>query len=197
MAYAAGDALVRVEGILAGSEGFANVWAFKSVSNASDAQDVADALHTFYDSYFTSHSTARASVVTCSYTPLFTGGNIALTWAQIDGAVATDLLPTECALRLSFRSLPGGTRGGPFLPGFCVNALDQDGMLDSTAHTNMTTYVGDLVADVAGSTPAQMGIHSPTTESVIEATSIRVGRVFDVIRKRRNDLPENYTTITV
>lgn len=197
MAYAAGDALVRVEGTLAGSEAFANVWAFKSVSNASDAQDVADQLHTFYDAYFTAHSTDRATVVSCSYTPLFTGGNIALDWTTITGAVATDLLPTECALRLSFRTLPGNTRGGPFLPGFCVNALDADGMLDSTAHTNMTTYVSDLVADIAGSTPAQPGIHSPTTTSVIEATSIRVGRVFDVIRKRRNDLPENYTIVPV
>lgn len=198
MAYDAADILMRIEGTLAGSEQFSNTWAFKDVPDAAVAQEVADVMHQLYFDIFDARSTALASAVTCEYTPLFTGGNIGLDWTTVTGGVATDLVPTECAVRFSLRSLPSGVGGGPFFPGWAVNALDADGTLDDATVAVIVTALEAMVLGLSGTTgPAQLGIHRPTTETVVEATSIRVGRVFDVIRRRRNELPEDYATVAV
>lgn len=193
MAYASGDILMRIEGTLAGAESFANTWAFKDVASAAEAQDVADALHAFYADIADPWWMNNVDAVNASYRDLFGGGTFALAWTTITGATASNLLPTECALRLSIRTLPLNSRGGPFLAGFGQNSIDDDGTLLTGAQTAIVTALDNLATALAGTTtPARLGLHRPTSTDVVAASSVRVGVVFDAIRRRRNDLPENY-----
>lgn len=193
MAFEAGDILVRIEGTLASAESWANVWAFKDVADGTEAQAVADALHAFYADIADPWWMTPCSAVNASYRDLFGGGTFGLSWTTVTGATDSNLLPTECALRLSIRTLPLQSRGGPFLPGFGENGIQQNGTLLVAAQSAIKDALDDLATALAATTsPARLGLHRPTTVDVVAASSVRTGLVFDAIRRRRNDLPENY-----
>lgn len=196
MPYVAGDVMVTVTGTLSSSEEWANVWSFKDVAGDTEAQAVVDALHAFYTSVGDDFWTTATSAVNASYRWLDGSGTFPASWTTITGDTATDLLPTECALRLSIRTLPEASRGGPFLAGFGVQTIEPDGTFTPALQTTLQGYVQTLVDDV-DAVPATFGLNSPTVPEVKAASSIRIGAVFDAIRARRRDIPEAYVLVNI
>lgn len=188
--YIATDFQVRVEGTVAGVESWANTWSFKDDGPGSDIQDVASALNAFYADIADPWWTTDVFATNASYRRLDGGAHGDLVFPEVQGATSTNLLPTECALRLTL-STAGGNHGGPFLAGFAQNGLEEDG----TALVGLQGAISDALEQLNTDVLAAgwlIGLDSPTQETVLTATQGRVGRVFDVQRRRRNQLPENY-----
>lgn len=193
MAYTPEDYQVRVDGTLGASEAWANTWTFVDLSTTGDIQDVIDALHAFYTSIKADHWTADVSAVSATWRNLDGSDSGSGDWATITGTNSGALLPLECAIRVSLSR--GSVRGGPFLTGFRSGDLTTTGNLTAGGADDLADYVETLATFDVGTWA--MAIDSPTNSDTHVVSRIRVGEVFDVIRRRRNNLPENYHTRSV
>lgn len=195
MAYSAGDFLVNVQGTLPGNEIWSNTWAFKNGLTISDQDDVVTALHTFYGEISDNMSTLWTyEIAQVRDLSLDTTRNAP--FAAGTGVGAGDALPTQCAVRISL-SNGLGVRGGPFLCGWRTTLVGVDGQLDLSAQGEIETEVGDLNTLVIAVGDCVIGIHRPGLELVVQASEARIGRRFDVIRKRANNTLEQYVPVTL
>lgn len=192
MAYSDGEYLVNVRGTLATAEQWSNTWCF-GTAGTPDLTALANCLHDFYDTIATSLWTTIVTSPSASWRRLDGGGNGDLDWANITGSIATDLIPTEVAWRLSMTDV-NNKKGGPFLAGFGVNTLGPDGGLDDAALDVITGALDQLHDDLVLE-DWLLSLNSPTTETTAIVEKVRVGRIGDAIRRRRNDLPEEYRTV--
>jgi len=193
MAYSANDNLVQVEGSLPDGEVWSNSWAVKATPGTTDFDDVEAAFHDFYDTLATGAAPVFGNLWTATkYTRRHPSDSTVFqpSWVTITGTNANDFLPSECAVRVSLDD--GATHnGGPFLAGFTVDAVTATGLFKLAYQNVVADAVEQLGIDL-NATAADLALHRPTVPSVVEVTTAKVGQVFDVIRRRRNDLPEAY-----
>ncbi len=197
MAYVSGEALITVRGTLQGSEEWANTWCVADGTGSGDPQDIADALHEFYETLLegaTGFYNAGVTADEIRYHDLFTNNDVAVTWTALEGVSGSESLPPECAIRVSIQSAT--RRGGPFLPAFVIASVTQQGQLDTIYATALAVALDELWADVAA-TGSVIALHSPKDDTTYEVIAAKVGHTFDVIRNRRNQLPEGYVAITI
>lgn len=192
--YVPQDYSIRVEGTLVDAESFANTWCVIDQVSGADIDDAIAAFHAFYDS-LSFMWPASTHVVNAHWRRLdgFAFGDGA--WSTIDGTGAGNSLPTECAVRVSL-SAPLGTRGGPFLPATRTGEVVADGGLESGTQGLIVTALGDLDTALQAA-DWKLGIDQSSSETTAQATVARVGRIFDVIRRRRNNLPEAYASVAI
>ena len=195
MAYSAGDILLIAEGGLPSNEVWANTWAVRL--GTADYQDAADAVAGFYNSTDIDDIMHTGwSFTSLTVRDLFnqTSPAVSFTPNTAGGENSTDPLPTECAIRVSLSSLQ--QRGGPFLGGFTAFSLATNGQLVGASRDNIVDAVEAMAAalDTAG---GELALHLPTSQLVVSLVSARVGSTFDVIRRRRNNVPENYAMATL
>lgn len=194
VAYSAGDTLIVVRGNLGTSEQFTNTWAVRRTDPGADIADVGTALHTLYAAIAVNGQSSFCETVGASWRDLQAAEVGDFTWASIDGDDLDDLLPTECAIRVSLTA-SDRTRGGCFLAGMSVNSVENDGRFLASFAANIVDAVDTFRASLV-SADWDLGIHSPTTETVKQAASARIGLVFDVIRRRRDNLAEAFVGVT-
>lgn len=192
MAYAAGDLLITVRGNLDPAEIWTNTWAFKVAGGDPDFVQVVDALNVFYGALASEWLPTEFSAVGATVKALDTGVSQEGTWTPITGLNEQDILPTQLAIRVSL-SASGGHQGGPFLAGWSKQASSEDGVVDAGVVTDIIDAIGVLDASVQAA-DFVIGIHRPTTSTVVQATQARVGQRFDVIRKRSNNNAEAYAS---
>jgi hypothetical protein len=194
MAYTDDDFQVRVEGTLGASESFANTWTFQRTDPGADVDNLTGPLHDFYDFLATSYWTDRVTATNASWRALDGSSSGDGTWALITGSAAGVLIPTECALRVTIRSFDNRL-GGPFLAGFRSADLSEEGTFD----TSVTSDIADALVTMIGDLETgdwRVALDKPSSpERTDLASSLRVGGVFDVIRRRRNQLPEQYQLV--
>jgi len=133
-----------------------------------------------------------------------------LQWIGTDGLVLATLdrtisgvagtadaanLPTECALVVSLRTANAGRsgRGRMYLPALGTNEVLGDGRCTSGATDDISqasaTYLGPLTIGAETYTAV---VASTTKELLQPILFTRVGDVFDVQRRRRNQIAEVY-----
>jgi hypothetical protein len=194
VAYADGDVLFTVEGNLPGGEVWANVWA-KTGGPAAALEGLTADLVAFYENQEDDRHTGW-TVERVTAKDLFSGDIVEQTITPFNGNDSTNApLPVSTAVRVSLSAL-GGVRGGPFLSGYTAGALSAVGQLDITYRNRLVTELDALDESWNALDGSQVGIHRPTTETVVAVTTARVGLVFDVIRGRRNALAESYAVVT-
>jgi hypothetical protein len=192
MPYTANEYLIVVTGRLQGPEVWSNTWAVLDVGAATPTSSAVAQVRGFYNDIigeFSNEWHADAA----SVKQLSTGISSPATWETFAGSDAGDDLPSECAIRVSLDDQQGH-RGGPFLGGFTTNALASDGRV---AAATVTVIAGALDALASGlvSNGYQLRINRPTVSQTVVALRGRVGTVYDVIRKRRNNIAESYTSV--
>jgi hypothetical protein len=185
---------VIIEGNLPGSEVWSNRWTVQETDVASDINDALVAFHTLYAAW-SGLMVDDWNVVRIAGRNLATGLVVDYSFVPIDGGSSTDPLPTECAIRISLTGT-GGRHGGPFIAGFSSTFTDGQGQLDSTNATAMRNGLNALVTDLAAA-DFVLRMDSPTTTQTVALTQARLGRTFDVIRKRRNNVAEAYLPVTL
>lgn len=192
MAFTDDDWRVVVRGNLANGEVWANTWGIRDLVDA-DPQDVADAFHNTYAGWAgVWANTTTADQITI--VKLGTNTEQIVSWTTITGEDDTNpALPNECAIRLSLTG-DGGVRGGPFLAGFSTVVLNDSGNVDGTIRTNLMGAV-EALRDELALVDAVLGIIRPTAEDVVTVQTARIGRVIDAIRRRRNDITEDYLSL--
>ena len=116
-------------------------------------------------------------------------------WDLVSGDAESNPLPTECALRISL-SAAGNRHGGPFISGFGAGFQDADGQFTSSEAVIFRNQVNALITDLAA-VDFELRLDSPTDELTLPLTGARIGRTFDVIRKRRNKIAEEYLPVTL
>lgn len=198
MAYASSDDLITVRGSLPSGEVWANSWATICDPDTVDYVALKDAFHNFYDELATGTAPIFGeewSATSYSRRHPSTGFVETPAWSLITGDNANDHLPTECAIRISINDGEGG-RGGPFLAGFVVEGVTADGLFKGAYQNVIHDALQALVTDLADANAA-VGLNHPTSETVTLAAQARVGQVFDVIRRRRSDISENYVSVTL
>lgn len=193
--YGANDLAVVVTGTLNSAESWSNSWAFTSTVTPDDAQDVVDILHAFYAHLADDLPVLSDEWLAVDARAVALAGpvEVPVTWTTIDGEQGENMLPTECALRLSATGVDGA-RGGPFLAGFTTACVDADGTLLASYKAEVVACVQALADDLVAS-DYTLALRRPGPAVLEEVLTVRVGEVFDVIRKRRNDLPENYSSV--
>ena len=195
MAFTANDYRFIVRGNFDNGEVFFNRYAATRTDGGADPQDLVDALFAFYGTVYGTNISSHTHAVGCTMHQLTGSGAVEAVWTGVDGDDLADLLPTECAIRLSL-STASGVHGGPFLAGWSVNAVDADGQLVTGNAVDVVnaydTFYGAAVA--ADWIPA---IERPAAATLNPINRARVGSTFDVIRKRRNELAEGYAVVTL
>lgn len=113
-------------------------------------------------------------------------------------------LPPEVALALSLRAPIVGRRGRGrmYMPGLAYTASSNDGVVDSTARTNLVAALKTLVTnlDNRGGTPdydALVMVTSVGASTAVRPSQVRVGNHFDVQKRRQDQVNETYTTDTI
>lgn len=189
MAYVAGDVAVEIKGTTLGGEIWSNSWAAEDVVDATARTNLATRFHQFYDALSPALITDwHAS--TCLIRDLFANVTYEMPWEDIPGENIDGPLPQQVSVRVSL-SAGANARGGPFICGWPVSAVDANGLLDVTDQTLVADEVEDLGEGIDGDGMA-LGLHSPTSSAVLTVFQARVGQRFDVIRKRSNDILEAY-----
>lgn len=196
MAYTDNEYRVQVRGNVGDSEMWNNTWSFLDLDGAQDPADLGPLLNAFYGDIGGFASWLSNDWVTVGATAknLMTNALIELPWANQTGSSEGELLPTQLAMRVSL-SGAAGARGGPFLTGFVVAAVDGS-LIDADC---VSDFIGALEQFTASLTANdwQLRIDRPTTNVTAAVLAGRVGERFDVIRKRANDTAESYSTFTV
>lgn len=192
MAYVAGDYRFVVRGALASGETWANTWAFSGIDNPTERAAVATALHQFYDD-INGILSNDWSALTCQSKNLFTTIITDETFSGLVGGTATDMMPGQIAVRLSLFSALG-QNGGPFLCGFVNTDTENNGQLSSSSQSTIRDAASDF-GDAIVAAGVTWGLDRPTAPEVVDVARFRVGRRFDVIRKRANDVGESYLTV--
>lgn len=199
MAYTDGMNLVIIRGNLGSAEVWSNTWAIDSDPLTVDYAAVRDAFQAFYSELATGAAPIFGeewSAVSYQRRDLFVGATDEPSWEELEGTNGADMLPYECALRISLTAGPGH-RGGPFLAGMTVESLQSTGGLMKVAYQNVIhDALSALVSDL-GDANAALGLHRPTTTTVGVVGTYKVGQVFDVIRRRRNQQLESYLSDSV
>lgn len=109
-------------------------------------------------------------------------------------------LPTEVAVVVSLRTGTASRsgRGRIYLPAPSTWNVDLDGRYNhSSRDTLATDSVAYLQPLTVGSNTYEPYVVSTTEQALRQITSVRVGDVFDVQRRRRNQLAESYVTAAV
>jgi hypothetical protein len=186
---------VTVEGNLPSGEVWANRWTVIETDPASDIEDATTPFRTFYvawsqicaNEWNATGITLRNLVNGIVHTP---------TWAIVNGDNATDNpLPPEVAVRVSITGT-GARHGGPFLCGLAVPSCDIDGQFNATDQTGITNALSNLMSDLVAVDLA-LRLDSPSDTQTIGITNVRLGRTFDVIRRRRNKIAESFSNAVV
>lgn len=191
VAFTDNEVAIRIDGVT-GSESWANSWTVRETDVSADINDVGAALHTFYDGLSSAFWTAQTSATSGTWRTLTGSDSGVFSWASITGANAGPLLPTECAIRIS-ATAPFNRHGGCFLTGFRGGSLDTGGVF--TGASDVATLITTLWQDVFDAN-YEFVLADRVALDVNVVNRFRVGEVFDVIRKRRNDLPEAYQDAT-
>jgi len=195
LGYVAGDTLVVINGNLPDGEVWANTWAahHAPVVEAEDYQALADAFHGFYTGYF-DIMVNESNAANCTMRALDTGAPVSPSWTTIPGDATTEsCLPTEVALRISLQAAPR-FRGGPYLPSPNVSVVDESGQLDDTVRAAVVSAFETLLEDLETAEWA-LHINRTSVEGLAVVTGARIGKTFDVIRRRRNDVAESYVEV--
>lgn len=109
-------------------------------------------------------------------------------------------LPTECAVCVSLNTgKPGRSYAGrSYLPGISASVLDVNGYVAHGAAVAFATAVADCFGDIDSSHPDPV-LGDPTVcvlstklGVLTGISSVRVGNIMDVQRRRRNGQPEGY-----
>lgn len=106
-------------------------------------------------------------------------------------------MPSECAVVCSLTTdLAGGSyRGRMYLPCPAKDAVDSDGLIAAASTDSIADGMQDFLDHVnAFIDPDAVSVYSAVQSALTRVTGIRVGRVMDAQRRRRNRLPESYTT---
>lgn len=195
MPYLDTEWAVVVEGALPSSEVWANRWTVQEQTLSPDQAALTTAIRGFY-LVWAGICANDWTATMLTYRNLVTSDVVTPTWAVVQGDEETaNPLPTECAIRISL-SAANGRRGGPFMSGLHVGVVDTDGRAKSAEITPMASGLADLFdqADAAG---YAFRLDSPTDTGTNALTAARIGRTFDVIRRRRNQVPEAYVPVTL
>jgi len=194
MAYTDDDLRVVIRGNLPGGEIWANTWAVKDLGDFP-SQDLADAFHAFYGALagIWANTTTATDI---TITRLSTNEELGASWTTVTGDdTSPSAMPNECAVRLSL-SAPDNVRGGPFLTGFSVATCADDGNFAASNQSEVGGAFDTLCTDLTLIDHA-LCINKTQDEELVFVTQGRIGQVFDVIRRRRNKLSENYFVVPV
>jgi len=113
-------------------------------------------------------------------------------------------MPAQSALVLSLRTdTPGGSGRGRLYWPCLVGPLDSTGRI-STANVGLfvadfKTYLTGIISDLATAFPSigfNLAVRSKTTHTTPHVVRIQAGNVVDTQRRRRDTLPESYSTVT-
>lgn len=189
MAYFDGEYLLTVRGNLPSGEVWANTWCVYDSSNTLDPQQALDHLRQMYLDISADLSNDW-NAASASIKNLFTGVTFPGSWTTVTGTETSDNLPTECAVRLSFDD-GQGANGGPFICGFVEDALHSTGILLTTVQGTLVDGIEALNLNL-GTDGWSLHIHRPSVTSTVPVVHAKVGRVFDVIRRRRSAIAEDY-----
>ena len=194
MPYVDTEWAVLVEGRLAGGEVFSNRWTVAETDVGADIVDALTAFHTMYVGW-AGLMFQGWRVDTIEARNLVTSVTESFPFDSIEGDGGEFALPTECAIRVSL-SAAGNRHGGPFISGWDTTNIDSESQLEATEAANFRNNVNALIVALAAA-DFELRLDSPTDTETKAITQGRVGRTFDVIRKRRNAIPEQYLNITL
>lgn len=115
------------------------------------------------------------------------------------GADSSGPIPPQCAVAVSFKTATNSRRGRgrTYVPGICKGSVAADtARLSSGTRSAILTAFTDFAAaiDALG---VQLGVNSRMDSVVRPVTIVRIGDVFDTIRRRRDQLVEGYTSATL
>lgn len=192
MPYSAGEYLVLVEGDTGNQDPWVNTWCFKDTLGSQDPQDVVDILHAFYVDIAPLQGAAFSSD-SATVRDLFTNVLTPASWVSQLGGDASPILPPQIAVRVSLYSAIG-QNGGPFIGGWSNAANDTGGVLDSAAKTDITGGLTTMAAALSAA-DWSLQINRPTSPETVTVTQAKVGSRFDVIRRRANEIAENYSVV--
>lgn len=193
MPYVDTEWAVILEGALPSGEVWANRWTVQENVIDPDQAALTTAFRVLYISWAgVCHVDWTCTSLT--YRNLVTGTVITPTFALIQGEEELAApLPTECALRVSLSAAPG-RHGGPFLAGVAADALDENGQMSAASLVGFSDALEQFFVD-ADAAGYNVRLDSPTDVGTKELTQCRIGRTFDVIRRRRNQVAEGFINI--
>lgn len=193
MPYVDTEWAVIVEGVLPGSENWANRWTIRETGVGADLDDATAEFRALYTSWAGLCPTSWSATM-ITFRNLVNSTVVTPAWSPVDGEVDdAGPLPTECALRVSLSAAPG-RHGGPFMAGAATSTVDSDGRIFPTFLTGFIAALEDLQANLVAA-DFQLVLDSPSDTETKDITAVRIGRTFDVIRKRRNNIPEAYINV--
>lgn len=118
------------------------------------------------------------------------GGTTGLPWQDSMVVSLYDHDPT------GFQARPGRHRGRFYLPPFATTKLQSDGTLSTSNQTLLKTDAAGFIQGIkdtaVGTANINPQIQSKTDQAYREVKYVRVGRVVDTVRSRRNKLQEAY-----
>lgn len=139
--------------------------------------------------------------------PYSQGSPITLSWKSSYpvGGNAGGMLPPQVAVVMSHRTSQTGRRGRGrvFRPAPAPGAASTEGLLSSgsrtallNAHVALLEVFNDVAGDLTGWGTRAIVTGAPYTSYAV-INQVRVGSVFDTQRRRRNGIPETYTSGSV
>lgn len=194
MPYTNDQYRVTVEGNLGSGETFSNTWTFIDDTTGQDVQNAVDLLHDFYGTW-DQWIDNSASATMARARNLGTNVETIMGWTAVPGTNTNELLPTQLAVRVSLNTA-SGLNGGPFLAGWSSQTVTTGGLCITDVQDDVLAGMEALNAALQ-SAGWRIGIDRPTVPQVSPATRVRIGRRFDVIRKRANDLSESYVSADI
>lgn len=195
MAYTNNEYRITVRGTLGTGEIFNNVWSVLDVVGGQSIAEVGPLFHAFYTDVAAEELSSHCDIVGATAKNLGTLVQSEFSWENISGSDLDNMLPSQCAVRVSLTG-PGGTHGGPFLAGFSINAVNDQGLLDPGHADALVAATVTLAEDLVTAGWA-LRIDRPSIASTVVASTVRVGERIDVIRKRANELSESYTVASL
>lgn len=195
MPYADTEWAVIISGELPAGEVWANRWTIAETDVGADLLAAAGAFHAVYASWAgVCDSDWKANNI--SFRNLVNGGVVQPAWVQIVGEEGdSSPLPTECALRVSLSAMPN-RKGGPYFCGVSTDHVDNSGQMAAVSLVGFVSALEALFDDLVAADFA-LRLDSPSDTETKEISACRVGRTFDVIRRRRNQIPESYINVPV
>lgn len=195
MAYVAGDCAVEIKGTAIMNEIWSNTWGVEGATDGAKKQLAVDAFHAFYNDIASLYGIGTTASVALVH-DLFAGSTTEHSFEDVAGAETSKPLPTQLAVRVSLKA-GVNIRGGPFLTGFSIDQIaTTGGVLESAAQALIITEVEDL-AQALDADGMALAVDSPTNLAMFTVVGARVGQRFDVIRKRANEILENYAVAVI
>jgi hypothetical protein len=115
------------------------------------------------------------------------------------GSTAIGIPQISTVVTLTTPLLRGkGSVGRMYLPPSGLRILVADGRLDAAAAQAIANAAGTFITDLNGLLDGDVSVFGQTgTGTARDVTGVRVGRVLDTQRRRRNAIPEGYTFASV